>query len=65
MMEFTRSELERAHLLLVVDRDGNYRYSAYRSDTEIVAQLRKIADQLEHKIEIGHDRKVQIERKIL
>ena len=42
-MDFTREELENADLLLVVDSEGNYRYSSHRSDREIIKMLRSIA----------------------
>lgn len=47
MMEFTRDELERAHLIVVVDNLGFFKWSSKRPNPEAALMLRRIAEDIE------------------
>lgn len=54
-MDFTREEIEHADLVLVVNKDGSYKWSSHRSTMEVTNMLRNIS----HEIWLGKGRTVK------
>lgn len=46
-MDFTRRELEDAHLIVVVDEVGLFKWSSKRPNADAAAVLRAVADDIE------------------
>ena len=47
MITYTQKELDDAALLLIVGEDGNHKWSATKTDSQVVTMLRGIADDIE------------------
>ena len=43
MMEFTREEIETAALVLVVDSEGNFKWSSTKPDVDVANMLHAVA----------------------